>query len=122
MLVPENMEFNIFLYLGYLKVAVTMFKYIPLVYWNYVRKSTEGFSAASFIFDLCGASFSLTQETIDYYDKTSDTLNPIKLGLGMFSGIYDVVLLFQHFVLYRKRAFGEKDVEKGTGKGFVELV
>ncbi len=30
--------------LGYCKIFITFIKYIPQVYWNYIRKSTLGWS------------------------------------------------------------------------------
>jgi len=99
---PSSKEVNVFIYLGYLKVFTSLTKYAPLAYWNYIRKSTQGFSGAAFFFDMTGASFAISQEVIDYIDGTTETINPVKIILGLVSISYDLVLFYQHFFLYRK--------------------
>jgi len=98
--IPISAGFNILEFLGDLKVAITCVKYAPLVYWNWIRKSTEGFSILSFILDFSGGVLSITQEMIDLGDGTTATLNPAKMGLGIVCIIYDSILMFQHFALY----------------------
>jgi len=71
-----------------------------LAYWNYVRKSTEGFSIQAFMLDMTGGTLSLVQEFIDLADGKTTTLNPAKTGLGIVTIFYDSVLLYQHYVLY----------------------
>jgi len=117
-IVAAKPGFNIIIYIGYLKLGVTFFKYIPLVYWNYKRKSTAGFSIHAFTLDFAGGFFSVAQNLTDLYDGTTNRLNPIKTGLGVFTMIYDTMLMFQHFVLYKNKRqkiktssilLGEKD-------------
>jgi len=95
--------FNIIIYIGYIKLGVTFFKYIPLVYWNYKRKSTQGFSIMAFLLDFAGGAFSVAQNLTDLYDGTTNRINPIKFGLGVFTMAYDFMLMFQHFVLYKDK-------------------
>lgn len=101
-ILPSSEEANVYVYLGYLKVFTSLTKYAPLAYWNYVRKSTDGFSTNAFFFDFAGATFAISQEIIDYMDGTIDTLNPVKLTLSVVSITYDLILFYQHFYLYRK--------------------
>jgi len=60
----------------------------------------------------------VAQNLTDLYDGTTNRLNPIKTGLGVFTMIYDTMLMFQHFVLYKNKRqkiktssilLGEKD-------------
>jgi len=115
---PATPGFNIIIYIGYLKLGVTFFKYIPLVYWNYKRKSTAGFSIDAFTLDFAGGLFSVLQNLTDLYDGTTNRINPIKFGLGVFTMVYDTMLMLQHFVFYKNKRqkvktssilLGEKD-------------
>jgi len=91
---------NILAYLGDLKVCITLTKYAPLVYWNYLRKSTDGFSILAIFLDLTGGSLSILQSFLNVADGQAHGFNPAKLGLGSVSVFYDFVLLYQHYVLY----------------------
>lgn len=74
-LLPITEDANVYMYLGYLKLFVTLTKYAPLAYWNYVRKSTEGFRVGAFFFDFAGASFSIAQEVIDNVDGSNNYIS-----------------------------------------------
>lgn len=47
--------------MGYFKLTISFFKYLPQFYWNYKRKSTKGWSIANIILDLTGGTFSFAQ-------------------------------------------------------------
>mmetsp|Transcript_40476 Transcript_40476/g.52118 ORF Transcript_40476/g.52118 Transcript_40476/m.52118 type:complete len:311 (-) Transcript_40476:127-1059(-) len=88
--------------LSLVKLGVTTFKNMPQVYLNYKRKSTVGWSIRQVILDWWGGVLSTSQILFD-----GDTLgwegvvgNPIKLGLGLVSIIYDNIYMVQHFILY----------------------
>eukprot|EP00922_Rhytidocystis_sp_ex-Travisia-forbesii_P035509 GHVS01052713.1.p2 GENE.GHVS01052713.1~~GHVS01052713.1.p2 ORF type:complete len:330 (+),score=82.47 GHVS01052713.1:1161-2150(+) len=92
------------MYLGYVKVAITIVKYNPQVYLNFVSKSTEGMSVYSFVLDFTGGVFSLLQNGLDSYNYSDDAYvygNIPKLAIGLVTLVYDSVLIFQHFALYR---------------------
>jgi len=84
-------------------------------YWNYKRKSTEGFSISAILLDFTGGLLSLGQNIVDlvdhgksipfssYINLDTPVLNPVKFGLGNITIIYDVILMIQHYVLYNKK-------------------
>lgn len=47
--------------MGDFKLTITLIKYLPQMYWNYVRKSTEGWSIFNVIMDFTGGVFSFLQ-------------------------------------------------------------
>lgn len=89
---------------SYIKLTVTMIKYVPQALMNYTRKSTEGWSIGSVWLDLIGGIFSILQMLINGYnfnDWDSIVGDPTKFGLGLFSIVFDVIFIIQHYVLYR---------------------
>ncbi|OCT48348.1 Cystinosin like protein [Cladophialophora carrionii] len=95
--------------LGYVKLIATFVKYIPQAFFNYKRKSTEGWSIWQILFDLTGGVLSVAQLVLDASfggDWSGITGNPLKLGLANISMAFDVVFITQHFILYR----GQDDV------------
>ncbi|XP_041913541.1 cystinosin isoform X2 [Alosa sapidissima] len=92
-------------YFSYIKLAVTLVKYIPQVYMNYQRKSTEGWSIGNVLLDFTGGSFSIIQMFLQSYNNDKWRLifgDPTKFGLGLFSIFFDVIFILQHYCLYRK--------------------
>jgi len=99
--------------LQYLKLLLTLYKYIPQVLTNHARRSTLGFSIGTILCDATGGVLSLLQLAIDSA-LTDDARagvsgNPVKVGLGLITLFYDGVFLVQHYVLYRG--------EEGGGDG-----
>ncbi|XP_058128762.1 cystinosin homolog [Anopheles ziemanni] len=96
-----------FLYImSYIKLSTTMIKYFPQAYMNYRRKSTEGFEILNRLLDLAGGLFGILQMVINAWnfdDWRSIGGDPVKFGLGIFSILFDLVFMFQHYILYRKR-------------------
>jgi cystinosin len=93
--------------LTFVKLAVTVFKYIPQIVSNHRRKSTQGWSITQVLLDLGGSIFSFLQLAIDsslQADWTGLYGNPVKLGLANVSLLADLVFIMQHFVLYRHAA------------------
>lgn len=91
---------------SYIKLAVTLVKYFPQAYMNYVYKSTEGWSIGNVLLDFTGGCFSLLQMFFQSYNNDQWTLifgDPTKFGLGIFSIFFDIVFFIQHFCLYRKK-------------------
>nr|XP_054764956.1 cystinosin-like [Lytechinus pictus] len=98
-------------YFSYIKLGVTLIKYIPQAYMNYTRQSTEGWSIGNILLDFTGGSFSLLQMFLMSYnndDWASIFGDPTKFGLGFFSIAFDILFIIQHYVLYR----GKKPVDK----------
>ena len=97
--------------LQYLKLLLTLYKYIPQVLTNHARRSTLGFSIGTILCDATGGVLSLLQLAIDSA-LTDDARagvsgNPVKVGLGLITLFYDGVFLVQHYVLYRGEEGGE---------------
>ncbi|KAF2984130.1 hypothetical protein EK904_010485, partial [Melospiza melodia maxima] len=93
---------------SYIKLAVTLIKYFPQAYMNFRRKSTEGWSIGNVLLDFTGGSFSLLQMFLQSYNNDEWRLifgDPTKFGLGVFSIIFDIVFMAQHYCLYRSRGY-----------------
>ncbi|KAM3556323.1 hypothetical protein ARSEF4850_005581 [Beauveria asiatica] len=88
---------------GNFKTLLTLLKYLPQVWLNYRRKSTQGLPPLPFALDIGGATLSLLQLLIDvaYSNQSAALANPVKLVLSNLLIFFDAVLLFQRFVLYR---------------------
>ncbi|EOD52765.1 putative l-cystine transporter protein [Neofusicoccum parvum UCRNP2] len=100
---------------GYVKLVVTVVKYVPQVWLNYKRKSTVGFSIGGMLLDFSGGILSNLQLIIDSSleaDWSGITGNPVKFGLANVSIIFDVIFIVQHYILYRHaREADERDEE-----------
>ncbi|KAF5305885.1 hypothetical protein FQA39_LY09124 [Lamprigera yunnana] len=58
-----------FLYFcSYIKLLITLFKYVPQALLNYRRKSTDGWSIGGVFLDLAGGLFSILQMILDAYN------------------------------------------------------
>lgn len=113
--VPPSDKMNILLYLGDLKVVVNIIKYVPLIYFNFRRKTTEGMSIVAFSLNLTGATFSLLQLFLDFHNGTTKVLNPVKLSLGAVTIFYDIILIIQ-YMAYRGRI---RDMEQSSLSTYV---
>ncbi|KAI9817995.1 MAG: hypothetical protein M1832_004516 [Thelocarpon impressellum] len=98
--------------LGYVKLLVTVVKYVPQAWVNYKRKSTVGWSIEQILLDVSGGALSLLQLVIDSSlqdDWSGLTGNPVKLGLGNVSIFFDMIFMLQHYWLYRGASDPEQD-------------
>lgn len=98
-------------YFSYIKLGVTLIKYVPQAYMNYRRKSTSGWSIGNVLLDFTGGSLSLLQMFLLAYnsdDWSSIFGDPTKFGLGFFSILFDILFIIQHYVLYRGKDPYEK--------------
>ncbi|KAL4436346.1 hypothetical protein ABPG77_009908 [Micractinium sp. CCAP 211/92] len=93
-----------FLYfLSYIKLGVSLVKYIPQVHLNYSRKSTEGWNIHNIMLDFGGGMLSLAQQIMDSVVNdcwSAITGNPVKFGLGFASMFFDIIFMAQHWCLY----------------------
>lgn len=93
-----------FLYvLSYMKVFISLIKYIPQVALNVRRKSTDGWNVWNILLDFPGGLLSVLQlvfDCADMGDWTGITGNLAKFGLGFVSIVFDLVFMLQHYVLY----------------------
>ncbi|KAH1487153.1 hypothetical protein LV164_000875 [Aspergillus fumigatus] len=98
--------------LSYVKLIITIVKYVPQAWVNYKRKSTEGWSISQILFDLTGGVFSLLQLVLDssfQSDWSGITGNPVKFLLSNVTILFDLVFVVQHYVLYRDSMEGKID-------------
>ena len=95
---------------------------MPQAYFNYRRKSTEGWSIHNILLDFTGGSFSFAQNIIDTIrgqtiiidDPTQNhSLNIAKYALSFISIIFDIIFMTQHYCLYAKRDASENKSDKG---------
>ncbi|XP_023213864.1 cystinosin-like [Centruroides sculpturatus] len=104
--IKETPWLNFLLFFSYLKLGVTVSKYIPQAYFNYKRKSTEGWSIGNILLDFTGGVLSILQMFLIAYnfdDWTSIFGNFTKFGLGMISILFDILFMIQHYCLYREK-------------------
>lgn len=91
-------------YCSYIKLFITLIKYMPQAYMNYRRKSTSGWSIGNVLLDFAGGWLSILQmlfNAYNYNDWDSIFGDPTKFGLGLFSVLFDILFFVQHYVLYR---------------------
>lgn len=106
--------------MGYVKLVVTVVKYVPQAWANYRRRSTVGWSIEQVLLDFVGGVLSIAQLVIDsslQEDWSGISGNPVKLVLGSISIVFDVVFMVQHYVLYRgawKVEMNGDDVDERT--------
>ncbi|XP_063361237.1 cystinosin homolog isoform X1 [Cydia amplana] len=92
-------------YCSYIKLAITLIKYVPQAYMNYKRKSTVGWSIGNIFLDFTGGFLSIFQMVLNAYnynDWISFFGDATKFGLGLFSLVFDVFFILQHYVFYRE--------------------
>lgn len=73
---------------------------------NYKRKSTEGWSIGNILLDFTGGVLSVLQMfllAVNYDDWSSIFGSPTKFGLGLFSILFDILFILQHYFFYRTR-------------------
>ncbi|KAJ2851143.1 hypothetical protein J3B02_003596 [Coemansia erecta] len=102
-------------YLSFIKLGCSMVKYIPQVWINYQRKSTDGWSIDNILLDFTGGVLSFAQLLLDAFrlGNIGDVLgNPVKMGLGLASIGFDLVFMSQHYVWYAEdRRQHKQDIE-----------
>lgn len=90
--------------LSYVKLVITVVKYVPQAWVNYKRKSTVGWSIAQILLDLTGGVLSLVQLILDSSfksDWSGVTGNPVKFLLSNITIFFDLIFIVQHYILYR---------------------
>jgi len=103
---------NYLLALSYMKLGISMCKYVPQVLLNARRRSTVGWSVENVLLDITGGTLSVLQQVGDAAsvgDWSIVSGDPVKFGLGFVSIVFDVIFIVQHYVLYpAPRAAGDK--------------
>ena len=88
-----------------LQLVMTFIKYSPQAYYNWKRKSTEGWSVHGVALDLLGGVCNLVQLLLLCWNNHD--LSPLvgdagKLGLSVETLVFDLLFIFQHMVLYKR--------------------
>ncbi|KAL4739187.1 PQ loop repeat-domain-containing protein [Aspergillus similis] len=99
--------------LSYVKLVITVVKYVPQAWVNYKRKSTRGWNIVQILLDFTGGVLSLAQLVLDsaFQDDWSGIAgNPIKFLLSNVSIFFDLLFMVQHYILYR----GAEDKDKSN--------
>lgn len=102
-------------YFSYIKLAVTLIKYVPQAYMNYRRQSTDGWSIGNVLLDFTGGILSILQMILQSYNNDEWRLifgDPTKFGLGLFSVVFDILFMIQHYCLYRRQSQYEAVAEQ----------
>ena len=90
-------------FLGYFKLCISTLKYLPQFYWNYERKSTQGWSIFNIVMDFTGGFFSFGQMGLETIFGIDVKINVVKFVLGITVMIYDIGFMIQHYCLYNPK-------------------
>jgi len=96
-----------FYFLSYIKLAITLLKYIPQAFLNFRRGSTVGWNIWNVLLDFTGGFLSVVQLIFDGWrtDNWAGLIgDPVKFGLGFTSMVFDVIFMIQHYGLYKDRS------------------
>ncbi|XP_036323478.1 cystinosin homolog isoform X2 [Rhagoletis pomonella] len=107
-------------YCSYIKLSITIIKYVPQALMNYRRKSTLGWSIGNILLDFTGGTLSMLQMILNAYnydDWVSIFGDPTKFGLGLFSVLFDVLFILQHYVFYRTESNPPEKSSNGLYNG-----
>ncbi|KAF6157560.1 hypothetical protein GIB67_004498 [Kingdonia uniflora] len=88
------------------QIIMTVIKYIPQAFMNFRRKSTEGWSIGNILLDLTGGVTNYAQMAMQSIDQGSWVNfygNIGKALLSLVSIFFDLLFMFQHYVLYRSK-------------------
>ncbi|KAM7268842.1 hypothetical protein ACFE04_011008 [Oxalis oulophora] len=97
-----------------IQVFMTVIKYIPQAFMNFMRKSTEGFSIGYVLLDFTGGNANYLQMAMQSLDQRSLVNfygNPGKLMLSFVSIFFDAIFMLQHCVIYRAPSADEDSKE-----------
>ncbi|KJH47856.1 Lysosomal Cystine Transporter [Dictyocaulus viviparus] len=92
--------------LSYIKMIVTLLKYIPQAVQNFRRQSTTGWSIGNVLLDFMGGCLDILQMCLQCWnvdDWSAFYGNPVKFGLGLVSTLFDILFITQHYILYRDK-------------------
>jgi len=89
--------------LQFVKLFISIVKYVPQAWVNYKREATTGWSIHNILLDISGGILSLAQLVLDsslQNDWSGLTGNPVKFFLSQISIFFDIIFVIQHYVLY----------------------
>ncbi|RYQ86362.1 hypothetical protein Ahy_B10g106030 isoform A [Arachis hypogaea] len=89
-----------------IQVCMTIIKYFPQAFMNFLRKSTDGFSIGGVLLDFSGGVFNYSQMAVQSIDQGSWVNfygNMGKVLISLVTIVYDSILMLQHYVLYPEK-------------------
>ncbi|KAK7316135.1 hypothetical protein VNO77_34896 [Canavalia gladiata] len=98
-----------------IQVVMTLIKYFPQAFMNFLRKSTDGFSIGGILLDFSGGVFNYSQMAVQSIDQGSWVNfygNIGKVLISMVTIVYDSILMCQHYILYDKKGNTSKNLEE----------
>ena len=107
---------NVYIF-SYVKLIITLVKYIPQAWSNFLRKSTKGWSIGQNLLDLAGGLLSFGQQFVDAINQGDWSIiygNPVKLGLALISIAFDLIFMSQHYICYRHQAVDDDESSLDT--------
>jgi len=96
---------------SYVKLTITLIKYVPQAYMNFRDKSTTGWSIGNVLLDFSGGILSFLQMFLDSWNIGNYDVfitNPVKLGLSFFSIFFDILLLLESKISKTRNIFTSK--------------
>ncbi|KAJ0977319.1 hypothetical protein J5N97_012793 [Dioscorea zingiberensis] len=100
-----------------IQVVMTAIKYIPQAFMNFRRKSTVGWSIGNILLDLAGGLLNFAQMAVQSIDQGSWVNFYGNIGKTLLSlevVVFDLLFIFQHYVLYpiRKEEHNPTNIEE----------
>lgn len=65
---------DFFYYCSYVKLTITLIKYVPQAFYNYKRQSTVGWSIGNIFLDFTGGMLSMLQMILNSYNYGNSTI------------------------------------------------
>ncbi|MED6223249.1 hypothetical protein PIB30_072176 [Stylosanthes scabra] len=95
-----------------IQVCLTLIKYFPQAFMNFLRKSTDGFSIGGVLLDFSGGVFNYAQMAVQSIDQGSWVNfygNMGKVLISLVTIFYDSILMLQHYVFYPHKKWLSKN-------------
>jgi cystinosin len=121
---PNLTFLNLAINLAYVKIIISLIKYIPQVIRNYRRKSMYGISKLQIMLDLLGAFFSFMEFYLKKELPLIDALNANrgKIGITIVTFLFACIFLGQVYIYGTEKQEKNKDKEDKDNKENNELV
>eukprot|EP00257_Ricinus_communis_P020300 XP_015579501.1 cystinosin homolog [Ricinus communis] len=107
-----------------IQVFMTVIKYIPQAIFNFMRKSTIGFSIENILLDFLGGVTNYAQMAVQSIDQNSWVNfygNIGKTLLSLVSVFFDLLFMCQHYILYPERkAHASSKISKEGAEPFIK--
>lgn len=88
-----------------MKLCITISKYVTQALYNHKRGSTEGWSIFNILCDFTGGTLSVLQGVVSAIacgeSPFGGALNVVKYLLGIFTIIFDIIFILQHYVFFK---------------------